>query len=98
MIRNFKNFDFRPKELPDILGDAVIAKLAQKYKKSPAQIALRFLVQRNIIPIPKSVTPNRISENIDIFDFKFDDDEMKVLLELDVGEPARVATFDIYSG
>ncbi|XP_063931674.1 aldo-keto reductase family 1 member A1-like isoform X2 [Zophobas morio] len=88
----------QPKELPNILGDAVIAKLAEKYSKTPAQIALRFLIQRGVAAIPKSVTPKRIQENISIFDFALDDDEMNTLKGLEVGEVARVCDFKVFPG
>ncbi|XP_063931790.1 aldo-keto reductase family 1 member A1-like [Zophobas morio] len=50
----------QPIQLPNLLGDPEVAKIAQKHSKSPAQIALRFLVQIGVAPIPKSVTPKRI--------------------------------------
>lgn len=53
--------------------------LAAKYQRSPAQIALRFLLQQGICPIPKSSNEIRISENINIFDFRITDGDMKDL-------------------
>lgn len=50
-----------------------IGTLAEKYGKSPAQIILRRMLQRGILPLPKSVTPARIAENADLFDFTLSD-------------------------
>jgi diketogulonate reductase-like aldo/keto reductase len=62
-----------------------VASLAKQHGKTPAQVALRWLVQRGIIPIPKSGTPSRIDENIDIFDFELSDQEMDTMNSLDRG-------------
>jgi diketogulonate reductase-like aldo/keto reductase len=69
-----------------------VTTLAEKYDKTPAQILLRFLTQKDIIVIPRSKTPERIKENIDIFDFALTDEEMTALTALDqkvafVGNP-----------
>lgn len=65
------------------MDDPVINSLAKKYSKSYAQIMLRYLIQLGLIVIPKSVTPSRIKENIDIFDFKIEDSDMEKLRSLD---------------
>ncbi|RZB38619.1 Aldo ket red domain containing protein [Asbolus verrucosus] len=86
------------RELPNILGDPVINEIAQKHSKTPAQVVLRFLLQRDVAAIPKSVTPKRIQENINVFDFNLDAAEMEALYALDVGEKARVCDFKVFSG
>lgn len=54
----------------------LLVELSKKYKKSPAQIILRWHVQHGVLAIPKSVTPSRIRENIDLFDFELTSEDM----------------------
>lgn len=70
----------------DIFKNEVIAKIAQKYNKSNGQVILRWLMQRGIVVIPKSVHQARIAENIDVFDFELTSDEMKLMASLDKKE------------
>ncbi|XP_063912552.1 aldo-keto reductase family 1 member C4-like isoform X2 [Zophobas morio] len=86
------------KQLPDILGDPVVAKISKKYLKTPAQIVLRFLIQQGISCIPKTISEKRLKENIAVFDFALDDGDIKELLNLDIGEEARVRDFSIFEG
>ena len=67
----------------EMFSNIAIAKLAEKYQKTPAQIMLRFLTQQNIIAIPKSTNELRIQENIDVFDFTLSNEEQNVLRGLD---------------
>jgi diketogulonate reductase-like aldo/keto reductase len=60
------------------------AAIAQKYGRTPAQIVLRWLYQKGIVSLPKSVTPSRIAENIDIFDFHLDDADVQSLNACDM--------------
>ncbi|WP_170075816.1 aldo/keto reductase [Paraclostridium dentum] len=53
-----------------IFNNPVLKEIADQYKKSVAQISLRWIIQKGIIPLPKSVTPERIKNNLDIFDFE----------------------------
>jgi 2,5-diketo-D-gluconate reductase A len=69
----------------DLLRDERIVALGEKYAKSPAQIVLRWHIQLDHIVFPKSVTPSRIRENIDVFDFELGDDDMATIGELDSG-------------
>ncbi|XP_068621703.1 aldo-keto reductase AKR2E4-like [Battus philenor] len=59
----------------------ILKNIAKKYGKTTPQIVLHYLVQRGLIPIPKSLHKERVEENIDIFDFQLTDDEMQTLSE-----------------
>nr|XP_061790217.1 aldo-keto reductase family 1 member A1-B-like isoform X1 [Nerophis lumbriciformis] len=72
----------RPDE-PALLDEPLLAALAGKYGKSPAQILLRWQTQRGVAAIPKSVTPSRIRENFQVFDFSLSPDEMSDVTALD---------------
>ncbi|HUD10616.1 MAG TPA: aldo/keto reductase [Candidatus Saccharimonadales bacterium] len=65
------------------MDEPLITEMAKKYKKSYAQIMLRWCVQSDLIVLPKSVTPSRIIENIDIFDFELGEPDMQKLAKLD---------------
>lgn len=69
-----------------LLENPVITALAEKYGKNPGQIILRFGNQEGFIVLPKSTHEKRIKENIDIFDFKLTDEEMKSMEALDTGK------------
>jgi 2,5-diketo-D-gluconate reductase A len=74
---------WRPLAKGEMAKDPAIVRLANQYGKSPAQIVLRWQVQSGNIVIPKSVTPARIRENIDIFDFEVTPSDMDVIAGLD---------------
>ena len=76
-------------ELPDLLNNPVVRLVAEKHRRTSAQVLLRFLVQQNIIVIPKSTNPSRIKQNGDIFSFKLDELDMEALRSLDQGEAGR---------
>lgn len=80
-----RSFYRRYPDAPAPLADPLVASLAKKYSKTPAQILLRFLIQRGISVIPKSSNPERIKENIDTFDFNISPDDMQSLKALDLG-------------
>ncbi len=62
-----------------ILKNELLLSLAKKYKKSPAQLCLRWCLQNEVIPLPKSVSPSRIKENINIFDFEISKEDMTTI-------------------
>jgi diketogulonate reductase-like aldo/keto reductase len=68
-----------------LLSDPTVKALAAKYGKAPAQIVLRWHLQLGNVVIPKSVTPSRIVENINVYDFELADDDMTGIGELDDG-------------
>ena len=68
---------------PGLLDDPRIKEVAAKCNKTPAQVLLRFVLQRGIIVIPKSVTPSRIEENIDILDFELSEEDMELIKTFD---------------
>lgn len=70
----------------DIFKNETIAEIAAKYGKSNGQVILRWLLQRGITVIPKSVHQKRMVENIDVFDFELTDDDMKKMASLDKNE------------
>ncbi|XP_053978050.1 aldo-keto reductase family 1 member B1-like [Hylaeus volcanicus] len=75
----------RPNDPKVTLEAPEIVTLSKKYGKSPAQIVLRYLVEIGTIPIPKSSSKQRISENINIFDFKLTPEEIASIDKLDCG-------------
>ncbi|MER0242906.1 aldo/keto reductase [Streptomyces sp. HSW2009] len=80
-----------------LLDEPTIAAIATKHGKSPAQVVLRWHLQLGTIVIPKSVTPSRIRENIDVFDFALDADDLAAIAGLDQGRRTGPApdTFDV---
>jgi len=70
----------------DIFEDPTLSVIATEHGKSVAQVILRWLVQRRVVTIPKSVHAERMAENIDVFDFALTDDEMERIGALDGGQ------------
>ena len=67
----------------DLLTDGILKDLAEKYGKTPAQVVLRWHVQLGNIVFPKSMKPERMRENIDVFDFELSNDDMDAVAALD---------------
>jgi 2,5-diketo-D-gluconate reductase A len=72
-----------------VLGDPVIERIATAVGKSPAQVVLRWHIQRGDIVFPKSVSPDRIKSNFELFDFELDGSDMLAISALDQGESGR---------
>jgi 2,5-diketo-D-gluconate reductase A len=81
-----------------VLDDPVVTQIAEATGKSPAQVVLRWHIQRGDVVFPKSVTPKRIEENFALFDFELSDHDVDALTALDKGEDGRTGpnpdTFD----
>lgn len=72
-----------------LLNDDTLLKIAEKYGKSVAQICIRWTLQHGTLPLPKSVTPEYIKENTEVFDFEISDEDMQTIDEMEylVGVP-----------
>ena len=70
----------------NIFSNELLTAIGNKYNKSVAQVGLRFLIQRDIVIIPKSVKKERMVENLDVFDFSLSDQEMQQISALDEGK------------
>ena len=70
----------------NIFQNEVLAEIGQKYGKANGQVILRWLMQRGIVVIPKSVHKNRMEENFDVFDFELSDEDMQTIAKLDKNE------------
>ena len=70
----------------DIFNNALLASIAEKYQKSAAQVILRWLTQRGVVAIPKSVRKARIEENFSVFDFELSPEDMAAVATLDLKE------------
>lgn len=75
-----------------LLSDATIASIAEKHGKTPAQVLMRWQIEQGNVVIPGSKTPARIADNINVFDFTLDADDMAALAALDAGKPFYVRT------
>ena len=69
----------------NLFSDPVLTKIGEKYGKTAAQVALRWLLQSDVIIIPKTVHKSRMEENLNLFDFTLDADDMEVIALLDTG-------------
>ena len=79
--------------LTDLFKEDIIVKCAEKYKKSSAQIVLRWHIQSGFIVIPKSAREEKIKENIEIFDFELTNEEFEEINKLD-GKVKRIQDFE----
>jgi 2,5-diketo-D-gluconate reductase A len=72
-----------------VLDDPTIVQIAEKVGKTPAQVVLRWHIERGDIVFPKSVTPSRMEENFALFDFELDGSDVEAISALDKGENGR---------
>ena len=80
--------------LKDIMQNSLVQSIAQQHSKTPAQIALKFLVQQGISVIPKTTSVERMKENLAIFDFTLSDNEIKTLSGIDENKSMMAAYND----
>ena len=81
-----------------LLEDPVVAKVAARHGRTPAQVVIRWHIDNGLVVIPKSVTPSRIEENFKVFDFRLDDEDMATFAALEkdgkrIGPDPMTATF-----
>jgi 2,5-diketo-D-gluconate reductase A len=74
----------------DLLSDPLLVSLGEKYGKSPAQIVIRWAIDLGIATIPRSSNPERLAQNIDVFDFSLTPSEVAAISALDTGAEKRV--------
>lgn len=70
----------------DIFNNAVLKGIGEKYGKSVAQVIIRWLIERNIVVLAKSVKPERMAENLNVFDFSLSEEDKAAIATLDMGE------------
>lgn len=78
----------------DFFSNPTLTEIGQKYGKSSAQTALRFLIQSDVVVIPKSVHKERMEQNFDVFDFTLDNADMEAIRKLDEGESLFFSHYD----
>jgi 2,5-diketo-D-gluconate reductase A len=69
----------------NLFSDPNLSEIGAAHGKSVAQVVLRWLIQRDVVVIPKSVRADRMRENIDVFDFELTDDQMTRIVAMDTG-------------
>ncbi len=73
-------------KVKDVTENPVLTEIAEKHGKTPVQVALRWLIQRGIVPLPKSTSPQRIASNFDVFNFSLGNEDMKAIRRLNKGQ------------
>ena len=79
----------------DMFTNPILSEIGKKYNKSAAQVILRWLIQRNVVVIPKSVHKERMIENFNIFDFELSADDMNKIKSMDTGKSLFFSHSDI---
>ena len=100
-ITNMKNYGVQPMAWSPlaegkhgIFTDPEMTEIGKKYGKTAAQVALRWNTQRGVVIIPKSSNPDRMAQNLDIWDFTLTEDEMKTITAKDLGHSEIINHFD----
>ena len=79
---------YSPLGQADDLTDQVVQEIAEASGRTPAQVVLRWHIQHGLVAIPRSSHPQRIAENLDIFDFELSDEQMELIDSMDESEPS----------
>ena len=80
--------------LHDLFHDPVLTRIGARYGKTAAQVALRWNIQRGVVVIPKTVHRDRMEQNLDVFDFRLDGQDMADIAAMDLGHSEIVDHFD----
>ncbi|XP_039758106.1 aldo-keto reductase family 1 member A1-like [Pararge aegeria] len=83
---------------PNLLELPTVLNIAKAHSRTPAQVLLRFLLQHGVACIPKSTDPTRIQQNLSVWDFELNKNEMQELAALDRGEDGRICDFMFFVG
>lgn len=78
----------------NFFGNSSLISIGVKYRKSLPQVALRYLIQRGVVVIPKSVHRERMEQNLDVFDFQLSDEDMETIRGLDLGHSLFFSHYD----
>lgn len=79
----------------DMFNNTILAGIGKKYNKSTAQVILRWLIQRNVVLIPKTVHKDRMTENFNVFDFELSEEDMNKIKAMDTGKSLFFAHWDL---
>jgi diketogulonate reductase-like aldo/keto reductase len=71
-------------------NDPTLVEVAQKYNKSTQQVLIRYALQKQWVPLPKTDNPERIAANAEVFDFNLKDEDMEILDSLDQGDAGAI--------
>lgn len=91
-----KTLKYYSRDIPDLMENPEIIKIAERLNKTPAQILLRYILERGVAAIPKSTNAGRLQKNIELFDFSLNGEDMKTINQLD--QNVRVCDFAFFQG
>lgn len=84
------------RDLPDLMDIPTVKEIAEAHNKTPAQVLLRWIIDSGLSAIPKSTNPERLKQNLDIFDFELNEEEMEKMKSLDAN--IRICDFKFFPG
>lgn len=96
--RGFINQMGKVDTVPNPLENTIVLEIAEKYKKTPAQILLKHITQKGIATIPKSTNSTRIKQNIELFDWELQHEDVNKLNSLDMEKSGRINDFGFLKG